>query len=111
MPSFLAYHIGLMSHPGSTFSKNDACPGGVRNFDIFLIFPNCPKKGPGGPGGAIFPLFSFLPPPCGGPYFSFYTAVISPPISPLKAAALWGAPPVHLTLVLHWLQGWAPGIT
>ena len=28
-------------------------------------------------------------------YFSFYTAVISPPISPLKAAALWGAPPVH----------------
>ena len=37
--------------------------------------------------------------PTKGVYFSFYTAVISPPISPLKAAALWGAPPVHFTLV------------
>ena len=85
MPSFLAYHIGLMSHLGSTFSKNDGpgpCPGG-RNFDIFLIFPKCPKKGPGGPGGpwgalggpggALGALFSpYFPPffpPWGAPYF------------------------------------------
>ena len=86
-------------------------PGG-RNFDVFLIFPKCPKKVPGGPGGAlgalfphIFRVFSPLSPPLGAPYFSFYTAVISPPISPLKAAALWGAPPVHFTLVRRVTRG------
>ena len=34
------------------------------------------------------PILGRISPPLGGPYFSFYTAVISPPISPLKAAAL-----------------------
>ena len=64
----------------------------------FFWSQNCPKRAPralgcpGGPWGPYFPLFFryFLPspPPLGAPYFSFYTAVISPPISPLKAAAL-----------------------
>ena len=105
MPSFLAYRHGLRSHLGSPFSKNDG-PVPAAILDQKFDFPFCPKtaqKGPPGPRGALgalggpwgpfvllfFPLF----PPCGGPYFSFY------------AAALWGAPPVHVSVgALHSLS-------
>ena len=46
----------------------------------------------GGPISFYFPTFF---PPLGAPYFSSYTAVISPPISPLKAAALFRCFPVQ----------------
>ena len=100
MPSLLAYWLGLMSHLGSTFSKNDGpgpCPGG-QNFYLLCFSQNVLKRALGALGGPwralgpLFPLFfHYFSPfflPCGGPYFSFYNAVISPPISPLKAAAL-----------------------
>ena len=92
MPSFLAYRHGLMSHLGSTFSKNDGpgpCPGG----GIFLLFffQNVLKRalgalgGLGGPWGALggpyFPLFSSIFPPfspVGAPIFPSITAVQCP---------------------------------
>ena len=97
--------------PGALSTGPGPCAPGVRPAKIFYFFwsPKCPKKcpaGPGGPWGALggpwgpyFPLFPPFFHPLGAPYFSFYTAVISPPISPLKAAALWGAPPAQFTLV------------
>ena len=90
MPSFLAYHYGLRSHPGSTFSKNDG-PGG-RNFDIFLIFQKCRKKGPGGPGGP----WGALGGPGGalGALFSPIFPLIFPPFPPL-----WG-PPIFPSILL-----------
>ena len=102
--------LGALGGPG---------PAG-RNFHFFSIFfvgpqnvlKRCPRGlgGPGGPwgalGGPIFLIFPPFFPPLGAPYFSFYTAVISPPISPLKAAALWGTPPgqFHILLRSTWLE-------
>ena len=84
MPSFLAYHIGLMSHLGSTFSKNVAVRWGagiLTFFDFSKMFQNVLKRvlgalgALGKPWGPYFPLFSpiFPPfsPPLGAPYFSF----------------------------------------
>ena len=81
-------------HPPRKIGKTSS-----NNLDLFFVpkfgffsVPKLPKKGPQGPGdpwgpqglyflvfSAIFPPFS---PPLGATYFSFYTAVISPPISP-----------------------------
>ena len=67
-------------------------------FLIFFFAPKLLQKGLQGPGGLgapqdtiplIFSLFFTVFSPSGGPHnFSFYAAVISPPISPFKAAAV-----------------------
>ena len=100
MPSFLAYRLGLMSHLGSTFPKNDGpgpCPGGQFFHFFFVFFQNVLKRalgalgglgGPwGGPGGPISPIFRPFP-PSGGPLFFLLYRCDIPPISPSMAAAL-----------------------
>ena len=81
-------------------------PAGIsgRNFDFLFFFRNglkWPPRALGGPG-AVFLLFSayFWAPqgplrgPWGGPGPPLFLPIF------LKAAALWGAPPVQITLIL-----------
>ena len=82
-----------------------------QKFDFLFSSQNRPKSaprapgGPGGPWGTLFPIFfqyffPFVPPsPLGGPYFSFYTAVISPPIPPFSPSKIAKHPGCFLPFV------------
>ena len=67
--------LGALGPLGARAAPGAWDPGVVR----FIKRALGALGGPGGRWGPYFPLFSPLfPPPVGAPYFSFYTAVISP---------------------------------
>ena len=84
---------------------------GRPEFWIFFEFFFCPKNGLewcpralGGPGGYFPPIFGpFLAnffPPFFPPFSPLGALFLGPLLALLRAAALWGAPPVQFTLVL-----------